>query len=132
MKFLFADSHILKGIDSNSLSLLTKSFHLNNFDTFTIEEENTEEKSEEKKENNKKIENIFSDIEIEDIKKEDFNLTIFENDTLATIIYTSGTTGFSKGVMLNHNSLAANKETSFTSSINHASIRFCYSIITIY
>ena len=104
VKFLFADSHILKGIDSNSLSLLTKSFHLNNFDTFTIEEE----KSEEKKESNKKTENIFSDIEIGDIKKEDFNLTIFENDTLATIIYTSGTTGFSKGVMLNHNSLAAN------------------------
>lgn len=30
------------------------------------------------------------------------------NDALATIMYTSGTTGFSKGVMLPHNSLAAN------------------------
>ncbi|MFN8240719.1 MAG: AMP-binding protein [Bacteroidales bacterium] len=30
------------------------------------------------------------------------------NDKLAVISYTSGTTGFSKGVMLNHNSLAAN------------------------
>ena len=48
VKFLFADSHILKGIDSNSLSLLTKSFHLNNFDTFTIEEEKSEEKKENK------------------------------------------------------------------------------------
>lgn len=103
VKFLFADSNILKGIDTQTLSQLNKAFHLNNFDTFIIEE-NTEEK----KDSNKKTENIFSDIEIEDIKKEDFNLTIFENDTLATIIYTSGTTGFSKGVMLNHNSLAAN------------------------
>jgi long-chain acyl-CoA synthetase len=30
------------------------------------------------------------------------------NDKLAVISYTSGTTGFSKGVMLNHNSLSAN------------------------
>ncbi len=30
------------------------------------------------------------------------------NDELATIVYTSGTTGFSKGVMLDHNSLLAN------------------------
>jgi len=38
----------------------------------------------------------------------DFNLPNVENDQLAEISYTSGTTGFSKGVMLLHNSLAAN------------------------
>ncbi|MFW5657075.1 MAG: AMP-binding protein [Bacteroidota bacterium] len=38
----------------------------------------------------------------------DFNPPVTENDKLAVISYTSGTTGFSKGVMLSHNSLAAN------------------------
>lgn len=93
-KFFFANSNTIKGIDDKTLSSLTKSFYLENFDTVVKDKE--------------KEENIFNDIEIENLSKEKFNLTIFENDTLATIIYTSGTTGFSKGVMLNHNSLAAN------------------------
>ena len=103
-KFLFADSHIIKGMDTNTLSSLNKVFYLENFNTFIEPKE--ENKSNEK--NNKKEENIFSQIEIQNFSKESFNITIFENDTLASIIYTSGTTGFSKGVMLNHNSLAAN------------------------
>lgn len=98
-KFIFADKRIIEAIDSNTLSLLNNAFYLENFDTFNQKNEDTK--------NNKK-ENIFNDIEINDLSKDTFNLTIFENDTLATIIYTSGTTGFSKGVMLNHNSLAAN------------------------
>ena len=36
------------------------------------------------------------------------NLPIIGNDKLAVISYTSGTTGFTKGVMISHNSLAAN------------------------
>ncbi len=39
---------------------------------------------------------------------ENFNLPETDNSELAEISYTSGTTGFSKGVMLLHNSLAAN------------------------
>ena len=100
-KFLFADKRIIEAIDSNTLSSLNKSFYLESFDTFI------QKSTDENTKNNKK-ENIFNDIEINDLSKDTFNLTIFENDTLATIIYTSGTTGFSKGVMLNHNSLAAN------------------------
>ena len=38
----------------------------------------------------------------------DFSLKSAPNDHRAVISYTSGTTGFSKGVMLNHNSLMAN------------------------
>ena len=100
-KFIFADKCIIEAIDSNTLSLLNNAFYLENFDTFN------QKSTDENTKNNKK-ENIFNDIEINDLSKDTFNLTIFENDTLATIIYTSGTTGFSKGVMLNHNSLAAN------------------------
>lgn len=37
-----------------------------------------------------------------------FSFPVVENDKLAVISYTSGTTGNAKGVMLNHNALAAN------------------------
>ncbi|PLX06230.1 MAG: long-chain fatty acid--CoA ligase [Marinilabiliales bacterium] len=40
--------------------------------------------------------------------KENFKLEHIPNDQLAAILYTSGTSGQPKGVMLNHNSLAAN------------------------
>jgi len=43
-----------------------------------------------------------------DLKKEDIKFSDISNDNLAVISYTSGTTGFSKGVMITHNSLAAN------------------------
>ena len=42
------------------------------------------------------------------LKPEDINFSDISNDHLAVISYTSGTTGFSKGVMVPHNSLAAN------------------------
>jgi len=43
-----------------------------------------------------------------DLRKEDIKFSDISNDALAVISYTGGTTGFSKGVMLSHNSLAAN------------------------
>jgi long-chain acyl-CoA synthetase len=43
-----------------------------------------------------------------ELKKEDIVFSDISNDHLAVISYTSGTTGFSKGVMITHNSLAAN------------------------
>ena len=42
------------------------------------------------------------------LKPEDINFSDITNDKLAVISYTGGTTGFSKGVMITHNSLAAN------------------------
>jgi len=42
------------------------------------------------------------------LKPEHVSFSEISNDKLAVISYTSGTTGFSKGVMLSHNSLAAN------------------------
>ena len=43
-----------------------------------------------------------------ELKKEHVKFSDISNDNLAVISYTSGTTGFSKGVMITHNSLAAN------------------------
>jgi long-chain acyl-CoA synthetase len=42
------------------------------------------------------------------LKPEHIEFSHISNDNLAVISYTSGTTGFSKGVMITHNSLAAN------------------------
>ncbi len=42
------------------------------------------------------------------LKPDDIKFSDISNDKLAVISYTSGTTGFSKGVMVPHNSLAAN------------------------
>ena len=42
------------------------------------------------------------------LKPEDIKFSDIANDKLAVISYTGGTTGFSKGVMITHNSLAAN------------------------
>jgi len=60
------------------------------------------------------VKEIFSSLEekylnaFPDLKKEDIKFSDISNDNLAVISYTSGTTGFSKGVMITHNSLAAN------------------------
>ena len=43
-----------------------------------------------------------------ELRKEDIKFSDISNDKLAVISYTGGTTGFSKGVMISHNSLAAN------------------------
>ncbi|HNR42950.1 MAG TPA: AMP-binding protein [Bacteroidales bacterium] len=43
-----------------------------------------------------------------EVRKEDIKFSGVTNDKLAVISYTGGTTGFSKGVMISHNSLAAN------------------------
>jgi long-chain acyl-CoA synthetase len=43
-----------------------------------------------------------------ELKTENIKFSGISNDALAVISYTSGTTGFSKGVMITHNSLAAN------------------------
>ncbi|MDY0347283.1 MAG: AMP-binding protein [Tenuifilaceae bacterium] len=42
------------------------------------------------------------------LNPESFSLPEISNDKLAVLSYTSGTTGFAKGVMIQHNSLAAN------------------------
>lgn len=53
-------------------------------------------------------EDIYTMSEITDTSQKSFFLPVVPNDALAVISYTSGTTGSVKGVMLPHNSLAAN------------------------
>jgi long-chain acyl-CoA synthetase len=63
---------------------------------------------------NKAVKEVFSSLNekylnaFPVLKKEDIKFSDISNDQLAVISYTSGTTGFSKGVMITHNSLAAN------------------------
>lgn len=54
------------------------------------------------------IDAIFSERYGNNFGPDQFSFKPVENSKLAVISYTSGTTGFSKGVMLSHNSLAAN------------------------
>jgi long-chain acyl-CoA synthetase len=54
-----------------------------------------------------RVEEIYSGT-FPELRKEDVRFSDISNDKLAVISYTSGTTGFSKGVMITHNSLAAN------------------------
>lgn len=53
------------------------------------------------------VEKIFSQ-RYPELRKDQIKFSDISNDELAVISYTSGTTGFSKGVMITHNSLAAN------------------------
>jgi long-chain acyl-CoA synthetase len=66
------------------------------------------------KSENECVEKVFATLEekysaaFPDLKKEHIKFSAISNNELAVISYTSGTTGFSKGVMITHNSLAAN------------------------
>jgi long-chain acyl-CoA synthetase len=55
-----------------------------------------------------KIEDLHQKKHLHGVQSDNLLLPSIPNDKLAVISYTSGTTGFTKGVMLPHNSLAAN------------------------
>lgn len=98
-KYLFTDKNIVDKIDGKTIDSLDMVFSLDDFSIINVNNDIYKEI--------RIGDNLFN-IELENFSKETFSLNIFDNETLATIIYTSGTTGFSKGVMLNHNALAAN------------------------
>ena len=98
-KYLFTDKNIADKIDGKTIESLDIVFSLDDFSIINVNNDIYKEI--------RIGDNLFN-IELENFSKETFSLNIFDNETLATIIYTSGTTGFSKGVMLNHNALAAN------------------------
>ena len=98
--FLFVDDKIFDLLDITKMPEITGVFSLDDFQMIISGNQAVKEVLSSL---NEKYLNAFPVLKKEDIKFSDIS-----NDQLAVISYTSGTTGFSKGVMITHNSLAAN------------------------
>jgi long-chain acyl-CoA synthetase len=99
-KILFVDDKIWEGFDFERMKEISSVVSLDTFSMISTR--------------NKQIEVFYNDLDnkfrakFPSLKQEDIKFSEITNDKLAVISYTSGTTGFSKGVMITHNSLAAN------------------------
>jgi long-chain acyl-CoA synthetase len=98
---LFCSDAIFQSVNPIKLQAIQGIISLNNFELFHT--------------NSDKIRTLIEHLDAEFVKNyplglnaEKFKLPEIGNEELAVISYTSGTTGFSKGVMLQNNSLAAN------------------------
>jgi long-chain acyl-CoA synthetase len=98
---LFSSDAIFQSIDPAKLPAIQAIFSINDFELFHAHSD--------------AIKSLVEQLDAEFVKNYpmgltagSFELTKTGNEELAVISYTSGTTGFSKGVMLQHNSLAAN------------------------
>jgi long-chain acyl-CoA synthetase len=99
-KLLFVDDKIYDLLDLTKMPEIIGVFSLDDFRMIISGDQAIKESFSSLEE---KYSNSFPELKKEDIKFSDIS-----NDHLAVISYTSGTTGFSKGVMITHNSLAAN------------------------
>ena len=99
-KLLFVDDKIFEQLDFTRMPGLTVILSL---DDFRLVKSVNQAVGESFASLGEKYSNAYPELRKEDIKFSDIS-----NDQLAVISYTSGTTGFSKGVMISHNSLAAN------------------------
>ena len=97
---LFADDKIYETLDSAKIPLITGVVSLDNFSLITSSKPEIKEAF---ASNDAKYLKEYPELRPEHIKFSDIT-----NEKLAVISYTGGTTGFSKGVMISHNSLAAN------------------------
>lgn len=99
-RLLFADEAIVQKLDLGKLESLIGILSVNDFALLNRRDESL-----------KRIHDTFRNEKISLKENNDptvFKLPSIPNDKLAVISYTSGTSGFIKGVMLHHNSLAAN------------------------
>jgi long-chain acyl-CoA synthetase len=99
-KLLLVDEKIYESLDITKIPEITGVFSLEDFGMTVSQNAGVKETFTSLFE---KFNNAYPDLKPEDIKFSEIS-----NDHLAVISYTSGTTGFSKGVMVPHNSLAAN------------------------
>ncbi len=99
---LFSGDQIVKTLDIEAIPDVRAVFTINGPDL--ISERNVPEL----KVTLEKLDELFSSKYPDGYNPDAVQYPSISNDTLAVISYTSGTTGFSKGVMLNHNSLMAN------------------------
>jgi len=97
---LFVDDAVFQKLDPQQMHNLKAILSIADFQLLKVFDEFSELSSQQAF--------LSSAIVINDEDKEKFKLPEIPNDQLAVISYTSGTSGFIKGVMLEHNSLAAN------------------------
>ncbi len=97
---LFADDKIWENFDISKLPAIKGAVSV---DTFALLSSGDALLREDYSKLEEKFRNAYPEVKKDDIKFSDIT-----NDKLAVISYTGGTTGFSKGVMISHNSLAAN------------------------
>jgi long-chain acyl-CoA synthetase len=99
-RLLFVDDKIGESVDISRIPEISGVFSLEDFGLMFS--------------TNPAIKDAFSSLEdkytrtYSELNKEHIRFSDISNNELAVISYTSGTTGFSKGVMITHNSLAAN------------------------
>jgi long-chain acyl-CoA synthetase len=98
--FMFADDKIYESLSSEKIPQINGVISLDDFSMITAKNSDLKRKYLALDE---KYQKAYPVLKPEDIKFSDIT-----NDKLAVISYTGGTTGFSKGVMITHNSLAAN------------------------
>jgi long-chain acyl-CoA synthetase len=99
-RMLFVDDKLWEPFDFNKIGEIVTVISLENFSHIISRNKEAENKYAELENNYSKQ---YGELNPGQIKFSDIT-----NDKLAVISYTSGTTGFSKGVMITHNSLAAN------------------------
>jgi long-chain acyl-CoA synthetase len=97
---LFADDKIYETLDVAKIPLINGVISLDDFSMITAKNSDLKRKYLALDEKYQKVHPV--------LKPEDIKFSDISNDKLAVISYTGGTTGFSKGVMISHNSLAAN------------------------
>lgn len=101
-RLLLATDTLFDAIDTEKMKGLLGIISLNDF---SILSENENHPLSGKAEH---VENLYQKKYPYGVQSDNLNFPDISNDELAVISYTSGTTGFTKGVMLQHNSLVAN------------------------